>query len=79
MATARRRFASAQAGSAQAYLDARQFPWAYLTTFCTRDRGCSVHPAFPAPSDFEGEPAALGRHAPRERRPVFGLKKGIRG
>ena len=22
---------------------------------CTRDRGCSVHPAFPAPSSFEGE------------------------
>ena len=36
--------------------------------FCTRDRGCSVHPAFPAPS-FRGEKihANLGRIAPRER------------
>jgi hypothetical protein len=28
------------------------------TLFCanrTRDRGCSAHPAFLAPSDFEGE------------------------
>jgi hypothetical protein len=23
--------------------------------FCTRDRGCSVHPAFPAPFVFEGK------------------------
>ena len=30
-------------------------PCAYLTTSCTRNRGYSVHPAFPAPSDFEGE------------------------
>src|SRR5215216_1714348 len=27
---------------------------AFLCTHCTRDRGCSVHPAFPAPSVFEG-------------------------
>ena len=35
----------------------------------TRDRGCSAHPAFPAPSDFrgrEGRPAKLGRNVPRE-------------
>jgi hypothetical protein len=25
---------------------------AFLCTHCTRDRGCSVHPAFPAPSIF---------------------------
>src|SRR5271154_5905963 len=25
-----------------------------LCTVCTRDRGCSVHPVFPAPSDFLG-------------------------
>jgi hypothetical protein len=26
----------------------------YLYPFCTRDRGCSAHPAFPAPSDSSG-------------------------
>src|SRR3984893_5180579 len=26
----------------------------FLCTFCTRDRGCSVHPVFPAPSFLEG-------------------------
>src|SRR5207249_3963852 len=25
---------------------------------CTRDRGCSVHPVFPAPSDFRGREVA---------------------
>jgi len=25
-----------------------------LPPTCTRDRGCSAHPAFPAPSDREG-------------------------
>src|SRR5260370_34499747 len=25
---------------------------AFFAQFCTRDRGCSVHPAFPAPSSF---------------------------
>src|ERR1700741_3626375 len=39
--------------------------------FCanrTRDRGCSAHPVFPAPSVFESGkfPAKLGRIAPRE-------------
>jgi hypothetical protein len=24
----------------------------FFVQFCTRDRGCSVHPAFPAPSSF---------------------------
>src|SRR2546426_5842888 len=28
---------------------------AFLCANCTRDRGCSVHPVFPAPSDFEGK------------------------
>ena len=33
-----------------------------LSTLCTRGRGCGGHPAFPAPSDFEGEDfAQLGR------------------
>src|SRR5882672_3455423 len=38
--------------------------------FCTRDRGCSAHPAFPAPSCFLGVKidAKLGRIAPRECR-----------
>ncbi len=36
---------------------------AFFCTFCTRDRGCSVHPVFPAPSDFRGceIPQHLGR------------------
>src|SRR6478735_1878312 len=36
---------------------------------CTRDRGCSAHPAFPAPSDFRGRELLtnLGRIVPRER------------
>src|SRR6266581_7505721 len=36
---------------------------------CTRDRGCSAHPAFPAPSDFQRSRKLhvnLGRNAPRE-------------
>src|SRR6266446_3395015 len=35
----------------------------FLCALCTRDRGCSVHLAFPAPSDFEGVKitAQLGR------------------
>src|SRR5438876_6139495 len=38
---------------------------AYNVHSCTRDRGCSAHPAFPAPSIFEGEAknfASLGRN-----------------
>src|ERR1700722_18913285 len=27
----------------------------FFALICTRDRGCSVHPAFPAPSFFEGK------------------------
>ena len=36
---------------------------------CTRDRGCSAHPVFPAPSHPEraNHPVQLGRVAPRER------------
>jgi hypothetical protein len=26
----------------------------FFCTICTRDRGCSAHPAFPAPSDWRG-------------------------
>jgi hypothetical protein len=39
---------------------------------CTRGRGCGGHPAFPAPSIFEGQEihASLGRAAPRECRRV---------
>src|SRR5215216_3362428 len=28
---------------------------AFLCANCTRDRGCSVHPVFPAPSHFGGQ------------------------
>jgi hypothetical protein len=44
-----------------------------LCAFCTRDRGCSVHPAFPAPSLLHegGVVAKLGREcAARTRRCV---------
>ena len=35
---------------------------------CTRDHGCSKHPAFPAPSVVrEGIPASLGRKSRREK------------
>src|SRR3984893_16527781 len=27
----------------------------FVVHFCTRDRGCSVHPVFPAPSFLEGQ------------------------
>src|SRR5215216_7015234 len=38
----------------------------------TRDRGCSKHPVFPAPSDWRGpnEDANLGRDAPRDRETI---------
>src|SRR5205823_13639014 len=39
----------------------------------TRDRGCSKHPVFPAPSLLEegNQDANLGRNAPRDRESVF--------
>ena len=42
---------------------------AHLLYLCTRDRGCSVHPAFPAPSvQMEGKRnAKLGQIMSRER------------
>src|ERR1700688_2245152 len=44
-----------------------------LPTHCTRGCGCSGHPAFPAPSVFQGRmvDARLGRFAPRECGGVF--------
>src|ERR1700682_2352297 len=36
------------------------------TTRCTRDRGCSGHPAFPAPSQGRTRQEQPGRIAPRE-------------
>ena len=51
--------------------------------FCanrTRDRGCSAHPVFPAPSVFEGKEflAKLGRIVSRERELVFGGRHCLR-
>src|SRR5689334_10337627 len=46
---------------------------AHLLHYCTRDRGCSVHPAFPAPlSDERAERIAKARakHVARMRRCV---------
>jgi hypothetical protein len=39
----------------------------FFAQFCTRDRGCSKHPAFPAPSSLRAKRFAKpGRNAPRE-------------
>jgi hypothetical protein len=40
----------------------------FFAQLCTRDRGCSAHPAFPAPSSFERDNvhANLGQILPRE-------------
>src|SRR5260221_12919231 len=43
------------------------------TTKCTRDRGCSGHPAFPTPSFGRKLNARLGRIAPRGRESMFGF------
>ena len=49
---------------------------AHPLLLCARDRGCSAHPAFPAPSGFEGERyASLGRVAPREREGMYSRVK----
>ena len=45
----------------------------FSRAICTRDRGCSAHPAFPAPSDrrarkISSKPRA---HAPRDREVMF--------
>jgi hypothetical protein len=49
---------------------------AFFCATCTRDRGCGVHPVFPAPSVLdEGElDANLGRNAPRERGRTSGIR-----
>jgi len=45
---------------------------AFLRKHCTRDRGCSKHPAFPAPSVLRDKVHAnLGRSAPREGEVMF--------
>src|SRR5260370_6447786 len=44
----------------------------FFAQFCTRDRGCSAHPAFPAPSSREDVCANLGQTVPREGEAMFG-------
>src|SRR6266702_1976236 len=45
---------------------------AFFAQICTRDRGCSAHPAFPAPSRLEGKSTQrLGRIARRDREAMF--------
>src|SRR6478672_4992295 len=49
----------------------------FVCAFGTRDRGCSTHPVFPAPSDFrerefDGKPRA--EHAARSRSRVGGMR-----
>src|ERR1700737_756437 len=48
----------------------------FYIAFCTRDRGCSAHPAFPAPSTSRRvkDDANLGRIAPRECDIVSGVR-----
>src|SRR5437773_8032201 len=44
----------------------------------TRDRGCSKHPVFPAPSLISkraNEDANLGRDAPRDRSVIFSYRR----
>src|SRR5260370_7076462 len=49
-------------------------------TKCTRDRGCSGHPAFPTPSLGRKIYANLGRSAPRDRVFVFEIgEPSLRG
>jgi antitoxin CptB len=43
-------------------------------TKCTRDRGCSGHPAFPTPSQGRKIQQRLGRFAPRGRERVSGIE-----
>src|SRR3981189_1578476 len=52
---------------------------AFLVAHCTRDRGCSAHPVFPAPSVFEGKVFLqnFGRIAPRDREVVFSRRPGL--
>src|SRR5713101_2700237 len=47
-------------------------------TKCTRDRGCSGHPAFPTPSLGRKINARLGRIAPRGREVAFVVGAGTR-
>src|ERR1700730_18305563 len=39
----------------------------FLSTLCTRDRGCSAHPSFPAPSLFRGTTKRKPRASPAAR------------
>src|SRR5882757_5760104 len=42
---------------------------ALVRFLCTRDRGCSAHPVFPAPSSFGANDLQnFGRNAPRDRK-----------
>ena len=52
----------------------------FFSTLCTRDRGCSVHPAFPAPSFFRGTPKRKPRApaAARTRTCICCLKSETR-
>jgi hypothetical protein len=53
---------------------------ATLRTYCTRDRGCSKHPAFPAPSSLWAKRVARpGRNASRECGGVCRCRKDFAG
>jgi hypothetical protein len=51
----------------------------FACAFCTRDRGCSAHPAFPAPSEGRETFQHLGRIAPREIFARLELEPSLRG
>jgi len=44
----------------------------FFSTLCTRDRGCSAHPAFPAPSLFRGTTKRKPRASPAARMRMCG-------
>jgi len=51
---------------------------AFLAHYCTRDRGCSKHPAFPAPSDFRAKDPckARAKRAARTRAHIYPRRPG---
>ena len=51
---------------------------AHSSTLCTRDRGCSAHPAFPAPSSFGGARSTQASGAARrENTKLFPRRPGL--
>src|SRR6266436_3146293 len=45
----------------------------FRSAFCTRDRGCSAHPAFPAPSNLRDDDTQTSGVSRRENADVYPL------